>query len=313
MRRHGFGLAARLALAAALASQGGGHVSAQSPHDHDAPAAPKAQTGGPAPSPAGAAVYFVDVKNDDTLPTKTTLHFGLKGMGVAPAGVFRPNAGHHHLLIDTDLPPLDRPIPNDPQHLHFGGGQTEAEITLPPGRHTLQLLLGDKDHIPHTPPVISERITVNVVDGAQPAETEREPSAKGAQVYFEYPKDGDCIPESIVVRFGLSGMGVAPAGFDKRNTGHHHLLIDTELPDFDRPIPNDDNHLHFGAGQTEAKVALQPGPHKLQLLFADARHVPQDPPLYSKPISVFVGTCSSGRSVQKYRHHKRARALRHVE
>ena len=75
-------------------------------------------------------------------------------MGVAPAGSDRPNSGHHHLLIDTELPPLDQPIPNDFNHLHFGGGQTEATITLKPGVHTLQLLLGDKDHIPHTPPAI---------------------------------------------------------------------------------------------------------------------------------------------------------------
>ncbi len=308
-------LAIRLTLAAALASLGEGQVSAQTPHDHAPPAAgSNAQTGGPTPSPAGAAVYFVDVKNGDTLQTKTTLHFGLRGMGVAPAGVSRAHSGHHHLLIDAELPPLNKPIPNDPQHLHFGGGQTEAEITLPPGQHTLQLILADKDHIPHTPPVISDRITVNVVDSADPAPVAgREPSAPGAHVYFEYPANGACIPEKVVVRFGLSGMGIAPAGLDKRNTGHHHLLIDSELPGFDRPIPSDDNHLHFGAGQTQAEVTLEPGPHKLQLLLADSRHIPHDPPLYSEPVSVFVGSCPFKKMVHKYRHHARAKALRHVE
>jgi hypothetical protein len=74
-------------------------------------------------------------------------------MGVAPAGTKRPNSGRHHLLIDTDLPPLDQPIPNDENHLHFGGGQTEVELSLPPEPHTLQLLLGDADHIPHSPPI----------------------------------------------------------------------------------------------------------------------------------------------------------------
>ncbi len=226
MLRYVLGLATRLALAAALASLGGGQVSAQTPHDHATPAAgSNAQAGGSTPSPAGAAVYFVDVKNGDTLQTKTVLHFGLKGMGVAPAGVSHAHSGHHHLLIDAELPPLNKPIPNDPQHLHFGSGQTEAEITLSPGQHTLQLLFADKDHIPHTPPVISDRITVNVVDSSQPAPAAgREPSARGARVYFEYPANGACIPEKVVVRFGLSGMGIAPAGFDKRNTGHHHLL-----------------------------------------------------------------------------------------
>src|SRR3954449_8314547 len=76
-------------------------------------------------------------------------------MGVAPAGLERDNSGHHHLLIDTELPPLDKLIPNDFNHLHFGAGQTEAEVTLKPGPHTLQLLFGDKDHVPHNPPIMS--------------------------------------------------------------------------------------------------------------------------------------------------------------
>jgi Domain of unknown function (DUF4399) len=83
-------------------------------------------------------------------------------MGIAPAGVDVPNTGHHHLLIDTDLPPTDQPLPNDFNHLHFGKGQTEAVVDLKPGRHTLQLLLADDRHIPHNPPVVSERITVIV-------------------------------------------------------------------------------------------------------------------------------------------------------
>ena len=84
-------------------------------------------------------------------------------MGVAPAGIEKPNTGHHHLLIDTDLPPLNEAIPNDPKHLHFGAGQTEATVTLPLGKHKLQLLLGDYRHIPEDPPVMSEPITVTVV------------------------------------------------------------------------------------------------------------------------------------------------------
>src|SRR3954454_6654572 len=120
------------------------------------------RAGGPTPSPAGAAVYFVDLRDGASIPTKSIIHFGLRNMGVAPAGSDRANSGHHHLLIDTPMPPLNAPIPNDFNHLHFGGGQTEAEVTLTPGEHTLQLLLGDKDHIPHTPPVMSSRIKVRV-------------------------------------------------------------------------------------------------------------------------------------------------------
>jgi hypothetical protein len=83
-------------------------------------------------------------------------------MGVAPAGIDKPNTGHHHLLVDAQLPPLDKPIPNDENHLHFGAGQTETVLTLSSGRHTLQLLLGDTSHLPHQPPVYSDPIVVNV-------------------------------------------------------------------------------------------------------------------------------------------------------
>jgi hypothetical protein len=250
-------------------------------------------TGGPSPSAPGAAVYFIDLKDGQTVPTKFTVHFGLKGMGVAPAGSDKENSGHHHLLIDTELPPLDQPIPSDFNHLHFGAGQTETEVTLTPGDHTLQLLLGDRNHVPNTVPLMSERIHVHVVDAAKaPAPTTahvgRHPSPAGAKVYFVYPTDHAYVSPTPVIRFGLIGMGVAPAGFEKANTGHHHLLIDTNLPPFDRPIPNDFNHLHFGAGQTEAKITLPLGQHKLQLILADENHVPHDPPIYSAPIQVVV-------------------------
>ena len=120
------------------------------------------RTGGRTPSAEGAAVYFIDLKDGASVPTKVTIRFGLREMGVVPAGFDRENSGHHHLLIDTELPPLFEPIPNDFNHLHFGGGQTEAQVTLKPGPHTLQLLLGDKDHIPHNPPVMSSRIRIIV-------------------------------------------------------------------------------------------------------------------------------------------------------
>jgi hypothetical protein len=255
------------------------------------------QRGGPTPAPAGASVYFIDLKDGATIGPKTVVHFGLRGMGVAPAGSDRENAGHHHLLIDTDLPPLDQPIPNDFNHLHYGAGQTEAEVTLSPGTHTLQLLLGDKNHVPHSPPVMSERIRVLVAETPPPASAGpsggRHASPPGARVYFEYPNDGAYAKPKLTIRFGLVGMGVAPAGVDKANTGHHHLLIDTALPPLDQPIPNDPNHLHFGAGQTQAEVTLPLGTHTLQLLLGDNNHVPHDPPLMSRPIKVTV--TASGR------------------
>jgi len=116
------------------------------------------------PSPPGAKVYFINLKDGDTVTSPFLIQFGLSGMGIAPAGVDKPNTGHHHLLIDTTLSgdQLKQPIPMDDTHRHFGGGQTEALITLAPGKHTLQLVLGDWSHVPHVPPVMSAVINVTV-------------------------------------------------------------------------------------------------------------------------------------------------------
>ena len=110
-----------------------------------------------------ARVYFISPQNGETVSSPVTVRFGLSGMGVAPAGVPNEKTGHHHLLIDVDdLPDLNKPLPSDDNHRHFGGGQTEAVIELPPGTHTLQLVLGDATHIPHDPPVISDKISITV-------------------------------------------------------------------------------------------------------------------------------------------------------
>jgi len=114
-------------------------------------------------SPEGANIYFITPQDGDVVSSPVTVRFGLTGMGVAPAGVDKPGTGHHHLLVDlAETPALDKPLPADANHRHFGGGQTEAVIELSPGTHTLQLLLGDMAHIPHDPPVMSEKITITV-------------------------------------------------------------------------------------------------------------------------------------------------------
>jgi hypothetical protein len=116
------------------------------------------------PSPAGAEVYIVSPANGARVKNPVVVRFGLQGMGIAPAGVKFDNTGHHHLLVDTAAPPdLSLPLPATEKILHFGKGQTETSLTLPPGRHTLQLLLGDQNHIPHSPPVLSQTITITVV------------------------------------------------------------------------------------------------------------------------------------------------------
>jgi hypothetical protein len=115
------------------------------------------------PAPAGASLYFIEPTDGATVASPVTIKFGLKGMGVAPSGVQKENTGHHHVLLDVErLPPMNLPVPNDEHHVHFGGGQTETSLALPPGTHTLQLILGDHLHIPHNPPLLSQKITITV-------------------------------------------------------------------------------------------------------------------------------------------------------
>ncbi|MEL6299986.1 MAG: DUF4399 domain-containing protein [Pseudomonadota bacterium] len=113
-------------------------------------------------APAGAELYFIGVEDGASLSNPVTIRFGLKGMGVAPAGIEKEKTGHHHLLINQKLETYADPIPNDETHRHFGGGQTEVTLDLPAGTHTLQLVLGDQNHIPHDPPIESKVITVTV-------------------------------------------------------------------------------------------------------------------------------------------------------
>lgn len=115
------------------------------------------------PSPAGAEVYIVSPKDGAKVKGPVTVVFGLKGMGIAPAGIKFDNTGHHHLILDADAPAvLSLPLPADAHNIHFGKGQTETTLTLPPGKHTLQLLLADSLHTPHDPVVISKKITIVV-------------------------------------------------------------------------------------------------------------------------------------------------------
>jgi hypothetical protein len=124
----------------------------------------QAQMPAPTPSPAGAEVYLIAPVDGATVQNPVTVRFGLKGMGVAPAGVQFDNTGHHHLFVDTDLPAdMTKPIGMiDSKIIHFGKGQTETALNLTPGKHTLQLLLGDYLHTPHAPPVASKKITITV-------------------------------------------------------------------------------------------------------------------------------------------------------
>lgn len=115
-----------------------------------------------ASSPGGARVFFITPADGATVSNPVRIEFGIEGMSVAKAGDAQPNSGHHHLVIDADLPDLALPIPANANYVHFGDGSTSTEITLEPGQHSLRLLLGDHRHVPHDPPVISDSITVIV-------------------------------------------------------------------------------------------------------------------------------------------------------
>lgn len=115
------------------------------------------------------------------------------------------------------------------------------------------------------------------------------PAPEGAKAYFISPHDGDVVSSPVTIRFGLAGMGIAPAGIDRTNTGHHHLLIDAEkLPDLSLPIPADEHHRHFGGGQTQITLELEPGEHSLQLLLGDWMHVPHQPVVTSGKIVITI-------------------------
>jgi Domain of unknown function (DUF4399) len=132
-------------------------------HGHVAHTAASSALGQRTPAPQDAYVYIGWPNDGQTLNAgRIKIWFGARNIGVAPAGVTFPNTGHHHLLINVPIPPLDEPIPNTKNHLHFGAGQTEAFVDLTPGTYTLQLLMGDAEHVPHDPPISSKKITIHV-------------------------------------------------------------------------------------------------------------------------------------------------------
>ena len=137
--------------------------------------------------------------------------------------------------------------------------------------------------------VIAASLLVALLAAPLVTAQERTPSAPGAEVYIISPKNGATVHNPVVVRFGLKGMGIAPAGIKFDNTGHHHLLIDTDPPaDLGAPLPATDKIVHFGKGQTETTINLSPGKHTLQLLLADYVHIPHSPPVISKQITITV-------------------------
>ncbi len=138
-------------------------------------------------------------------------------------------------------------------------------------------------------PVLSFLLIANLSFATEPATPPRHPSPRGAEVFIISPKNGETVTNPIIVKFGIKGMTLAPAGTQEPNTGHHHLLVDMKtLPPLDQAIPSNENSIHFGKAQTETTLTLSPGPHTLQLLLGDVNHMPHQPPVVSKKIKIVV-------------------------
>ncbi len=230
--------------------------------------------GGAASQPAGNApaakgdrsVHFVWPQDGSTVPETFTVVFGVKNLEVVPAGegLNDPNKGHHHVVIDGKPIPAKTMVPKDEKNIHFGKGQTQAELKLAPGEHTLTMQFADAAHMSYGPD-LSSTIKVTVV--AAPKDE--------MKVMFEAPQDGAKVKSPVKVVFGVSGMTVKPAGEEVLNklVGHHHVVIDGEAIPAGTMVPKDDKNIHFGGGQTEAELKLDKGKHTLTMQFADGAHM----------------------------------------
>jgi Domain of unknown function (DUF4399) len=228
------------------------------------------------------AVSFSNLKNGYAVRSPFWVEFGVRGMGVVPAGNAHDKAGHHHILIDRALPTNHREkIPFDDSHRHFGKGQTGTTIELPPGKHTLRLLFADHEHRPHF--VFSPEITVNVVGkrgGPAPRIDERDfaatcaswyqdalttPRAAAKEVYAKNVREGDQVVSPMRLSLGAAGFGIAPADKAVKDTGHFALTITQGGKPVARHVWSD--------GRTEAVLDLPRGPVELQpeLLAADGK------------------------------------------
>jgi len=132
-------------------------------------------------------------------------------------------------------------------------------------------------------------LTFGILLAVQAADAQYKSAPEDAKSYIIAPQDGAVVPPTFKVQFGLHGMGVAPSGIKAKNTGHHHILIDVdEMPDMSKPLPSTDHIIHFGGGQTETTITLEPGEHTLQLVLGNFAHIPHDPAVVSKKITVYV-------------------------
>ena len=212
-----------------------------------------------------------------TVSTTFKVEMAATGLVVEPSGEINEGAGHFHILVDTDFIPAGQVTPTDEQHLHFGKGQTAVYLELEPGEHTLRLQFADGAHIALEGDQYRDTITVVVEEGTV-----------SPSVGFELPGDGATVSSPFDVVMTAAGLVVEPSGEINEGAGHFHILVDTDFIPAGQVIPTDEQHLHYGKGQTEISLELEPGEHTLRLQFADGAHIALEGDQYRDTITVVV-------------------------
>jgi len=223
------------------------------------------------------SVGFEQPADGATVPSTFKVVMAAAGLVVEPSGEINEGAGHFHILVDTDFVPTGQVIPTDEQHLHYGKGQQTVYVELEPGEHTLHLQFADGAHIALEGEQYRDTITVNVEAGPV-----------SPSVGFELPADGATVSSPFEVVMGSAGVVVEPSGEINEGAGHFHILVNTDFTPAGEIIPTDDQHLHYGQGQTTISLELEPGEHTLRLQFADGAHTALEGDQYRDTITVIV-------------------------
>ena len=233
------------------------------------------------------SVGFEQPADGATVSTTFKVVMAAAGLVVEPSGEINEGAGHFHILVDTDFVPTGQVIPTDEQHLHYGKGQQTVYLDLEPGEHTLRLQFADGAHIALEGDQYRDTITVAVEAGPV-----------SPSVGFELPADGAKVSSPFEVVMAAAGLVVEPSGEINEGAGHFHILVDTDFTPTGEVIPTDDQHLHYGQGQTTISLELEPGEHTLRLQFADGAHTALEGEQYRDTITVFVEESDPTPSVQ---------------
>jgi hypothetical protein len=230
-----------------------------------------------AAEPVTIRTFFAQPSNNAIVPPKFKVAMATEGLAVEPAGEVRENAGHMHILVDTDFIPAGQVLPKDEQHLHFGDGALETELELAPGAHTLRLQFADGAHTALEGDQFRDEIVISVAEGAP---------EQG--VRFVTPTDAAAVPPTFKVVMAAAGLAVEPAGEIRENAGHMHILVDADFIPAGQVVPKDEQHLHFGTGALETELELGPGEHVLRLQFADGTHTTLEGEQYRDELTVTV-------------------------